>query len=175
MENLSKVWINGSFNQKTSNIVDQASSEQHHAAMLQVRADTGKASNQPLTTYSPIARNLLMLDRAMQAHMKRMFDIYYVMAKESLSFCKYPVSHELEERHGVDLGFAYKTEVSAQTLTSLRVSTKASLIRFPNRVITVFSWMNRLIQVMWKMNWCWSSTASRMKNHVPGISHWRFQ
>ena len=29
----------------------------------------------------------------------------------------YPALHELEEHHGVDLGFAYKTEVSAQTFT----------------------------------------------------------
>ena len=43
------------------------------------------------------------------------FDICYVMADESLSFRKYPALHELEEHHGVDLGFAYNTEVSAQT------------------------------------------------------------
>ena len=84
--------------------------------MLRVRADAAKASNQPLTTYSPIARSLLVMDRAVQAHMKRKFDICYVMAKESLSFHKYPALHELE-RHGVDIGFAYKTEVSAQTFT----------------------------------------------------------
>ena len=49
--------------------------------------------------------------------MKRKFDICYVIAKENLSFHKYPVLHELEEYHGVDLGFAYNTEVSAQTFT----------------------------------------------------------
>ena len=117
MKNFSKAWINGSCNQKTSNIVDQASSEQHHAAMLRVRADAAKASNQPLTTYSPIARSLLVMDRAVRARMKRKFDICYVMAKESVSFRKYPALHELEERHSVDVGFAYKTEVSAQTFT----------------------------------------------------------
>ena len=109
MKSFSKAWINGSCNQKTSNIVDHA--------MLRVRADAAKASNQPLITYSPIARSLLVMDRAVQARMKRKFDICYVMAKESLRFRKYPALHELEERHGVDLGFAYKTEVSAQTFT----------------------------------------------------------
>ena len=117
MKNFSKAWISGSCNQKTSNIVDHASSEQHHVAMLRVHADAAKASNQPLTTYSPIARSLLVMDRAVQARRKRKFDICYVMAKESLSFRKYPVLHEIEERHGIDLGFAYKTEVSDQTFT----------------------------------------------------------
>ena len=97
--------------------MDHASSEQHRVAMLQVRTDAAKASNQPLTTYSPIARSLLVMDSAVQARMKIKFDICYVMSKESLSFHKYPALHELEEHHGVDLGFAYKTEVSAQTFT----------------------------------------------------------
>ena len=57
------------------------------------------------------------MDEAVQGRMKKKFDICYVMAKESLGFRKYPALHELEERHGVDLGFAYKTDVSAQTFT----------------------------------------------------------
>ena len=117
IKNLSKVWITGSNNQKTSNIVDHATSEQHCAAMVRVRANAARASKQPLTTYSPIARSLLVMDEAVQGRMKRKFDICYVMAKESLGFRKYPALHELEERHGVDLSFAYKTDVSAQTFT----------------------------------------------------------
>ena len=72
--------MNGSCNHKTSNIVDHASSEQHCVAMLQVRTDAAKASNQLLTTYSPIARSLLVMDSAVQARMKIKFDICYVMA-----------------------------------------------------------------------------------------------
>ena len=117
MKNFSKAWITGSSNQKTSNIVDHATSEQHRAAMVRVRADAARASNQPLTSYSPIARSLLVMDEAVQGRMKKKFDICYVMAKESLGFRKYPALHQLEERHGVDLGFAYKTDVSAQTFT----------------------------------------------------------
>jgi len=98
-------------------LVDHATSEQHRAAMVRVRADAARASNQPLTTYSPIARSPLVIDEAVQRRMKRKFDICYVMTKESLGFRKYPALRELEERHGVDLGFAYKTDVSAQTFT----------------------------------------------------------
>ena len=57
------------------------------------------------------------MDEAVQERMKRKFDICYVLAKESMSFRKYTAVHELEERHGVDLGFAYKTDVSAKTFT----------------------------------------------------------
>ena len=84
MKNFSKAWITGSSNQKTSNIVDHATSEQHRAAMVRVRTDAARASNQPLTSYSPIARSLLVMDEVVQGRMKKKFDICYVMAKESL-------------------------------------------------------------------------------------------
>lgn len=38
----------------------------------------------------------------------------YVMAKEGIAFCKYPVLQELEARHGVDLGQSFKTKDSAE-------------------------------------------------------------
>ncbi len=34
-----------------------------------------------------------------------------------MAFRKYPALHVLEERHGVDLGFAYKTQNSAKIFT----------------------------------------------------------
>ena len=71
MKNFSKAWITGSSNQQTSNIVDHATSEQHRAAMVQVRADAARASNQPLTSYSPITRSLLVMDEAVQGRMKK--------------------------------------------------------------------------------------------------------
>ena len=49
-----------------------------------------RASNQQLKTYSPIARILLVMDGAVQAHMKRKLDICYVMTKEGLGFPKCP-------------------------------------------------------------------------------------
>ena len=39
------------------------------------------------------------------------------MAKKGLSFTKFPSLHELEIRHSVDLGPAYKTDVSARSFT----------------------------------------------------------
>ena len=113
MKNFSRVWINGSSNHKTSNIVDHATSDQHKAAMVQVQW----ASGEPVTTYSPIAQSLLTMDDAVLTRMKQKFDICYVMVKENLPFMKYSALHELELRHGVNLGQAYKTKDSAKLFT----------------------------------------------------------
>ena len=42
MRNFSSAWVNGSANQRNSNIVDHAKSEQHAAAMARMRADAGE-------------------------------------------------------------------------------------------------------------------------------------
>ena len=73
------------------------------------------SSNQLLTTYSTIACCLLLIDDTILWRMSQKFDICCVMANEGISLRKYSTLHELEEHHGVDLGFAYKIDVSAQT------------------------------------------------------------
>lgn len=113
MKNYSTSWVKGSTNHKTSNVIDHANSDQHKAAMIHVK----RASNQPITTYSPIARSLLSLDETTQKCMERKFDICYAMAKESMAFKKYPLLYELEVWHGVNLGQAYKTKDSAKSFT----------------------------------------------------------
>ena len=110
MKNYSSVWISGSRNHKTSCVIDHANSDQHKAAMNHTR----KASGVPIMEYSPIARGLLNMDKTAQEHINKKFDICYVMGKECLAFAKYPALHELEVRHGVDLGQAYKTKDSAK-------------------------------------------------------------
>ena len=98
-------------------IIDHTTSEQYRSAMTQECADAARVVNLPITSYLPTARSLLVTDEAVQGQMKRKFDICYVMVRESLVFCKYPALHELEEHHGVDLGFAYKTQDSTKTFT----------------------------------------------------------
>ncbi len=119
MKNFSKSWITGSMNHKTGNIIDHANSDQHKAAILRIRSEATKASNLPITSYSPIARSLLVMDEAVQGHMKRKFDNCYIMTKESVAFRKYTSFHELEEHHGVELGFAYKTQGFSKKVHSL--------------------------------------------------------
>ena len=85
--------------------------------MVRTCVEAAKATNQPITSYSPITRSLMRMDDQVMERMKKKFDICYIMAKEGIAFRKYPALHELEVRHGVDLGFAYRTKDSAKTFT----------------------------------------------------------
>ena len=110
----SETWIEGSTNFRISNIQDHAKSEQHKRAMNRFRIDAAKASNQPLTSYSPLARSLCVMGDDLKKRMERKFDMAYVIAKEGLGFTKYPAIYELEARHGVDLGHAYQNRDSVR-------------------------------------------------------------
>lgn len=109
-KNFSKAWIDGSSNHKTSNITDHAATDQHKSAMMLLRKDQAKSRNEPITTYSPIARSLFSstMDPIVKEQVKKKFEISFVFAKEHIPFSKYPMIHELEEKHGVDLGSTYK-------------------------------------------------------------------
>ena len=87
MKNNSSVWITGSTNHKMSSVHDQ-----HKAAMILCR----KASGQPVSTYSPIAQGLLVMDETVQARMKKKFDICYILAKEGLAFKSIQLSVNLK-------------------------------------------------------------------------------
>ena len=64
-----------------------------------------------------IARSFTTMEVTAEQRVRRKFDICYVLAKEGLAFHKYPALHVLEERHGVNLGFSYKTKNSARKFT----------------------------------------------------------
>ena len=53
------------------------------------------------------------MDPAVRERVKKKFDISFVLAEEHIPFLKFPAIHELEERHGVDLGPTYKNRDSA--------------------------------------------------------------
>ena len=129
-EKFSRAWISGTTNKKTSDVIDHATSEQYRSAMSRMLAEAAKASSLPITSYSPIARSLLVMDDTTRDRMRKKFDICYVIAREGMPFRKYPILYALEERHSVDLGFAYKTNEAAKTFThyitiSQRVNAKA--------------------------------------------------
>ena len=103
MKNYLSAWITGTENQRTSNVLDHVACNQHMAAMSPLRTAQVKASNEPVTSYTPIARTLLMLDKPERARMRRKFEECYLMAKEGIAFEKFPSLCELEARHEVDL------------------------------------------------------------------------
>ena len=117
MKNYSCAWVTGSENQRTSNVLDHVASDQHKAAMSRLRAAQTKASNEPITSYAPIVRSLLMLNEPERGRMRRKFDMCYLMAKEGIAFEKYVALYELKASHDVDLSSAYKTAPSAKLFT----------------------------------------------------------
>ena len=117
MKNYSSAWVTGTENQRTSNVLDHVACDQHKAAMSHLRTAQAKASSEPVTSYAPIARALLMLDEPERARMRRKFDVCFLMANEGIAFEKFPSLCELEARHEVDLGHAYRTAPYAKLFT----------------------------------------------------------
>ena len=58
------------------------------------------------------------MDKSTLEKMERKFDMCYLLAKEGTAFKKYPALYRLKERHGVELGNAYKTKDSARLFTN---------------------------------------------------------
>ena len=57
-----RMWIEGSANHRTSNVVDHAKSSQHKMAMDCLKFDQAKERNQSLATVAPIVGSLSKLD-----------------------------------------------------------------------------------------------------------------
>ena len=96
-KNFSSVWIQGTSNQRTSSVVNHANSNQHKAAMANLKADLAKATNKSVTSFSLIGRSLMNMNAtcSTRERMKHKFDICYVMAKEGIAFSKYPALYKL--------------------------------------------------------------------------------
>ena len=121
MRNFSSAWVNGSANQRNSNIVDHAKSEQHASAMARMRAETGESADDEKVVFvvenAAFLASFSVMDDGEMERMKRKFQICYMMAREGLPFQKYAPLHNLQEFHGVDLGDSYKTNDNAQIFT----------------------------------------------------------
>ena len=59
MRNYSQTWISGSTNQKTSNILDHARSDQQSSSMAFMRRAQARANNEPIEKYAPMALSLI--------------------------------------------------------------------------------------------------------------------
>ena len=63
-----------------------AKSDQHAASLSYQRKAIAKATNQPVESYAPIARCLLVMDATQKVRMMHKFEICYVIAREGLAF-----------------------------------------------------------------------------------------
>ena len=75
----SSVWITGSYNHRTNNIVDHAQSEQHKASMDHMHTAVAKAKSIPIVSYSPLARSLMTLNTQEKTRLMKKFDILYFL------------------------------------------------------------------------------------------------
>ena len=84
--------------------------------MVMFCVNQAKSKHELITTYSPIARSVLSMaiNPAVREKFKKKFGISFVFAKEHIHFLKYPAIHDLEEKHRVDPGAAYKNQDSAR-------------------------------------------------------------
>ena len=76
-------------NQKVSHVLDHAISEVHKVVMTWKRTDATKASRRSAVLSSMISCCFSTLDSGTWARMARRFDLYFVMAKQSILFAKY--------------------------------------------------------------------------------------
>jgi len=86
--------------------------------MSRLRSEQVRQSGSSVVLSSRIGQSLLNLDETTRQRMRKKFDVCYMMAKGSIPFVKYPAIVELESRHGVNLGPAYRTPDSAKAFTS---------------------------------------------------------
>ena len=115
--NYSDRWITGADSLRTSTIRDHAKSDQHQHAMSILCLEKGSATRGELSVCSaPIIAAITSLSHKDRAELHKKFDIVFLLAKEKLSFHKYPSICELEERHDVQLGSTYRTEKAARSL-----------------------------------------------------------
>ena len=114
INNYSEPWVIGSENHRTSTLLDHVVSNQHKVTMSHCCAVQARARQEPITSYAPIC--LLSVD-AERGKMRWKFDLAVQLDKVGITFEKYPMLYELEARHDVDLGPAYKTAPSAKLFT----------------------------------------------------------
>ena len=84
LKNYSSAWGTGMENQQMSNVLlYHVACNQHKATMSHFRTAQIKASSEPVTSYAPLARALLMLDKPERARMRHKLDVCYPMAKRA--------------------------------------------------------------------------------------------
>ena len=78
--------VKGSTNQKMSNVVDHATSEQHTPAMVPMQADNAKASKVLSAHYAPIAKCFFKRILLTKERLKKKFDVCFLLAKNIWHF-----------------------------------------------------------------------------------------
>jgi len=86
--------------------------------MSKLKVECSRAWGELAATSITIGRFWSSMDNETRERMAKKFNVCFMMAKKSLPFTKYPTLLELESRHGLDLGPAYRMPDSAKAFTS---------------------------------------------------------
>ena len=82
--------------------------------MFLLKRESVKPGARSCYFYAPIAKALSTLPDDEKDRLRKKFNVAYFMAREKLSFHKYPQICELEVKHGVDLGTMHHTEIAGR-------------------------------------------------------------
>ncbi len=115
--NYSSKWIYEADSLRTSNIRDHARSDQHVHALNLLRRESSRTQGQSFLQSTVIGKALFSLSESEKAKLRCKFDVAFFIAKEKLSFIKYPQLLNLEARHGISLGTTYMSKVSCREFT----------------------------------------------------------
>ena len=91
-------------------------SEQHLRAMSM---HMNRFTCAELYRQTAIGKSLVNTESEEREHVKKLVDIWYMMAREEIPFTKFPSIARLEIRHNVALGQTYLTELKCKELTEL--------------------------------------------------------
>ena len=83
--------------------------------MLLLRKSQAQARGLDATAYAPIAKALHQMSEGDRQTLGVKFDIAHFVAIQQLAFTNYPALCELEAKHGVDVGTAYRNQNAGKT------------------------------------------------------------
>ena len=113
--NYSDKWISGASSVRTSNIRDHSKSDQHAHAMLLLKQSQARSKGLDASTYAPIAKALQQISENDKKTLRVKFEIAHFVATQRLPFPNYPALCQLEAKHGVDVGTAYRNQNAGKT------------------------------------------------------------
>lgn len=149
MKNFSGAWaFSGSTNLRLSNAEDHARGEPHERALdLHLKEEKGQSATErakvlgSLNTSGQqlITSGIANMQASDHAKTKTKFEVAYSIAKEELPLSKYPQLLKLEEKHGVDIGTAYRNDMSCNVFISHIAEVLASDLREKLSNVNFFS------------------------------------
>ena len=122
IKNFSHAWaFTGSINTQFSSAIDHARGEPHKVAMRFHLKEVGKtpeetaeimATNPQQQSVTSVIANMQVQDYALT---KLKFEVAYFVAKEEMPLSKCSQLLKLQEKHGVEIGFAYRSDMNCGT------------------------------------------------------------